>query len=88
MRDLTAEQHGKLDAIVEVCRATGRATFLLRSHWRGEPGQLARRGLVTWRRPTAADGFDPRRFRMVEPTEAGIAAAIRSLPPEETHDAE
>lgn len=82
---LTAEEFCELRAIVQFVDAVKGPTFLMRRHWRGESGALARKGLVSWTAPHPEMG---REFAAVAPTDAGRAFLRFAMegPPRESDD--
>ncbi len=69
---LTPSEREELDALQDMNDATGKASFLMRFHWRGDYQSLVQRGLVKWGKPPI--GFNPRLFAGVRITRAGRRA--------------
>jgi len=69
---LTSEERAELSALAKFNDAVSGPSFIMRRHWRGDIGRLARRGLVKWGDPPK--GFTKTKFAGVEITPAGRAA--------------
>lgn len=76
---MSDQERAELDALRKINDALKGPSFIMRWHWRGDIGRLARRGLVKWGEPPK--GFTKSKFAGVEITDLGRRALD-----EATHD--
>lgn len=69
---MTSQERAELNALRKINDAIKGPSFIMRRHWRGDIGRLARRGLVKWGDPPK--GFMRSKFAGIEITDLGRRA--------------